>query len=328
VALEGRHGLRMPHAHEKIRSSPITLHTHAVWPHPERAVARGEMIRVRRGVFATAREWSALAPWDRYLARVHAVAIIHPDAVFSHESAAALQGLPVFRDPRTVHVLSDAAGTARTAAGIRVHITRDHRLLSEAGGLVLTEPIETTIDLARGRHPALALAVADAALRGDALMDVATLLACNEARLSSRGRARARGPLSKACSAAESPLESVSRAAIEWLGFPEPQLQVPFGDDRADFWWPHERIAGESDGDLKYDGRFGDPLELLRARRRRDDRLRMHARDVVHWSWNDVVGADALRAMLMRAGLPLVRPESTAQLASMRRMLTADGAPL
>ncbi len=63
----------------------------------------GRYIRVRAGVYAPRAEWDRLKPWERYLARVHAYALVNPDAVFSHESAAALLGLPLFGEPRDIH---------------------------------------------------------------------------------------------------------------------------------------------------------------------------------------------------------------------------------
>ena len=241
-----------------LRRSPIALSRPANLPHPERAVSRGDAVRVRRGVYADAAEWRALAPWDRYLAEVHAVAMTRPDAVFSHESAAVLSGLPVFGRPEFVHVLDEPYARARGSAGVRTHTTHGERRLMELGGLILTAPCETAVDIARSRHPAAALAVADAALRADPLLTVDTLRGCNESRISSRGRARAREPLAGADGAAESPLESVSRAAIGWLGFAKPMLQVSFPDgsgseDRCDFWWPGVGVVGESDGDIKLD---------------------------------------------------------------------------
>ena len=58
------------------------------------------LVRVRHGVYADRLRWDALEPWERYLARVHAVAVVSPHTVFALESAAALWGMPVFGEPR------------------------------------------------------------------------------------------------------------------------------------------------------------------------------------------------------------------------------------
>ncbi len=309
-------------------SSPVPLMRSRQIPHPERALARGELVLVRRGVYAPAPAWRDSSPWDRYLARVHATALVYPDAVFCHDSAAALHGLPVFGDPGIVHVLQDPAITTGTIAGVRIHASAVPREVSDLDAVAVTSPAETAVDIARTRQPALALSVADAVLRLDPRMTVERLVAVNESRASSRGRRQARWPLQRATPLAESTLESISRAAVEWLGYPEPELQHWFTSasgerDRADMWWPGARVVGEADGDLKYDGRFGDPLLLLRARRRRDARLREHVRGVAHWAWDEVVAFPALRGILSGAGLRRIRPEDTARLLELRRALTA-----
>ena len=309
-------------------ASPVPLVHARELPRPTRAVRNGELVSVRRGIYAPASAWHRLAPWDRYLARVLAVAMTHPEAVFSHESAAALEGLPILGDPIVVHVLARRGETARLGSGIRTHTAADDREILESGGILRTSARELTVDIARSRHPGYALAVADAALRADESLSVEALVATNEARSTSRGRRLARWPLHRADGAAESTLESLSRVVIEWLGFPEPALQQWFVSsdgtrDRGDFAWLEAGVVGESDGDLKYDGSSGEPLRLLRDRRARDARLREHVRSVTHWSWDDVSDPPRFGRLLQSAGLRPVAPEATAQLFSLRRLLHA-----
>ncbi len=282
---------------------------------------------VRRGIYASAAQWAALAPWDRYLTRVHAVAMLWPDAVFCHESAAALQGMPVFGDPFVVHIIAGPQATSGVSGGIRVHTARATRELHDLDGLMTTTPVETAVDLARSRHEVVGLSVADAALRADPTASVEMLVARNEARASSRGRRHARWALHRANAESETVLESASRAAIEWLGCPEPLLQrrfltPPDHEDRSDFWWPGVRVVGEADGDLKYDGRFGDAPPLLRARRTRDARLRRHARNVAHWGWSDVAEFPSLDGILHGAGIVRTFGRDTARLSGMRQVMS------
>lgn len=314
-----------------IQPAPIPLLRARSIPHPERAMQRGELIRVRRGVYAPAMLWRALAPWERYLARVHAVAQMYPGAVLSHESASVLWGGPVFGDPQTVHVLVGPHDTSRWGGGVRAHRSTADRILVEAEGVVLTSIADTAVDLARHRHPAAALASADHALRIDELLSADSLLGVNEARASSRGRRRARWALSRATHLAETTLESVSRAVIEWLGFPAPTLQAMFRasnghGDRADFFWPDADLVGEADGDLKYDGRFGDPTDVLRRQSQRDHRMREHVRAIAHWGWTDAVTVGPLRSILRSGGLQPVVPENTAELAALRQHLFRESA--
>lgn len=303
-------------------TSPIPLILARDAPHTTRAVRAGELVPVLRGVYAPAADWTRLAPWERHLARVHALVLLRPDDPACLESAAALHGLPIFGDPGTVHVIASADATSRLIGGVQTHTTRDAREIGTVGGALLTGLVDTVIDIARVRHPAIALATADAALRRDPSLTVEALVAANESRSSTRGRRHARWALHRASALPESPLESIDRAVIEWLGFPEPELQVHIGDDRVDKWWADRAVAGESDGDLKYDGRFGDPLTALRERHRRDARLFRHgARAVPHWGWSEALAADPLDSLLRSAGLRPIRPREHAPLFALQRTL-------
>jgi hypothetical protein len=292
--------------------------------HSTRSVRRGEVLQINRGVYALRDEWTRLAPWEQYVTRVKAHALWHPDDVLCLESAAALGGLPVIGGSHDIHVLGSRAATTRRAVGVRVHTaSSDDRRIVERDGIRLTSVADTCIDIARSRHAAVALAVADAAVTCDAALRPIDLVAMNEDRASSRGRRHARWPLHRADPGAESALESLSRACVEWHGFADPELQVRFGSgDRADLWWPSHAVVGEADGHLKYDGRFGDAVDALRAREERDRRLRgCGVRAVVHWTWDDIVHPTSLSAMLRRAGLPVLAPPDEGRLASLRRIL-------
>lgn len=305
--------------------APVDLIPRTRWPHVDRLFAKGLVVRVVRGVYAPTAAWSELASGERYLARVHAVALTHPSVVFSHESAAALWGLPVLGDPGTIHLLDDDQGTSRSCGGIRVHTTAAVRDVIELGGFLVTRPMTTAVDIARRRHPVAGLAVADAVLRRNPAASVAQLIADNESRPSSRGRRHARWSLERATAAAESPLESISRAAIEWLGFPKPALQAEFNVAgrlrRVDLWWEHTRTIGEADGDIKYDGRFRDPAQTIRDEKDRDRELRRAAAGIAHWGWRDVAAVAPLRESLLQAGLRPIDPPDVAQLTQMQRAL-------
>jgi hypothetical protein len=292
----------------------------------DREAAAGRLALVRPGVYAPLAPWHALAPWDRYLARVHAVALTRPEAVFCLESAAALLGLPVFGEPPFVHVLSSTA-TSRESAGIRTHSTSEAREVVDIGGILVTAPIEVAVDTARARHAALALAAADAVLRADPTASVEQLVARNESRATSRGRRRARWALHRADAQAQSPLESVSRAVIEWLGFPPPELQAvvttALGEYALDMLWRHVRLGGETDGRVKYDGRYGDPAQVVWDEKRREDELRRHLADLARWGWPELREPMTLRRILMAGGLQPIAAMRTDELFSLRAALFA-----
>lgn len=296
---------------------------------PDVALRRGDIVRVHRGVYAPALAWSALAPWERYLARVHAVALQMPDAVFALESAAALRGIPLVGEAADVHILRPADGTSRQAERVRIHTRRGGVEITDEGGILTTGPIETAVAFARVRNPALALNVADATLRSHPDLTPEVLVAHNELAPSSRGRRLARWALHRADPRAETTLESLSRAAIEWLGFASPELQwlVHGGGvaaDRADFAWPDVGAVGEADGMLKYDGRFGDPVRAVQDEKRREDRIRRRVHGFARWGWADVREPERLGAVLDAAGVRRERTPDALALHALARTLRSS----
>lgn len=279
--------------------------------------------RVRHGVYTWAADWAVLPPWDRYLARVHAYALVRPDAVFSYESAAALTGLPLFGEPRDIHI-TDTRRTSSTRFGdVCVHTTDQPRAPSSIAGLATTTVADTVLDLVRVLPPAFGLAVADAALRQAELRDASALAQVAAHARGRQGRARAVWVLERADALVESPAESVSRAVIEWWGFERPELQTIFRyegvTDRADFYWRRVHLIGECDGDAKYDD--ADPREVKRrvmAEKTRENRLRRHDNGMTRWGWSEALQAQPLRDRLLLAGLTPVQRPQPAMLATLR----------
>lgn len=305
---------------------PIELFRRQDSPHADRHVRAGRWVAVTHGVYVEATAWSALAPWERYLTRVHATSSRWPDAVFTREAAAALRGYPVFGEPLHVHVAATPERTSRAVSGARVHTARRLPDFDEIGGLLVATPRETVVDIARSTHHAIGLAVASAAMRAHPDLDADALRATNAARLSSRGRRHAIWVFDRATATLESTLEAVSLAVVEWLGFPAPELQHTFvgehveGDLRTDFWWRDAAAAGEADGDKKYRDR--DAVAVLAERRERDARLLGRGvRATAHWGWFDATNVDPLRAALLAAGLRQQGPEDVLELRSMKRLL-------
>ncbi len=296
-----------------VLACPIPLLRARTVSRPGILVARGELVVVKYGVYAPATLWRDLAPWDRYLARVHAAALTMPGLVFSHESAAVLLGLPIFGEPSDVHVLRDPAATSRQLVGAaNPHRRRATRNGHVGGGLQLTSLAETTVDVARSRHRAIGLAVVDAALRSDSALRVEQLVAMNEARASSRGRRHARWSLHRGNPAAARALESISRAVVEFLGFAEPELQrIPFDLDGrryfVDCFWPDAQIVGEADGRENTAGRTATPAAPCTTRSSGTDSIRRVVKGFARWGWADVRDPTRLRRILVAAGL---RPES------------------
>lgn len=115
---------------------------------------------------------------------------------------------------------------------------------------------------------------------------------------------------------AESPGESVARAAVFEAGFVVPELQHVLTDSdgtmRLDFWWPTVRVAGEFDGRIKYSPEFVpgvDPSEVVWREKRREDRVRRQADGVVRLVWSDLSNRGRLISLLESAGVPRRRAE-------------------
>lgn len=280
-------------------------------------------VRVRPGVYAPAEDWQALRPWERYLARVHAFALAHPDAVFCLESAAVLLGLPIFGEPTDVHVFDPRRDRGRRCGDVSVHEGENGKAVVGVGGLLVTSVADTTLDLLRVLPPAFALAVGDAAARHpgaasspDALRSIA------DAQTNRRGRGRLEWVLPRIDARSESVGESVSRAVIEWCGYPAPRLQQTFryegAEDRSDFFFPEERVIGEADGYGKYLSGASAAPRRLRDEKTREDRLRRHVRGFARWDYADAMRATPLDEKLARAGVRRIRPPQPALLATLR----------
>jgi hypothetical protein len=238
------------------------------------------------------------------------------------ESAAALLALPLFGEPRDIHLL-DPGGKSRRFGDVVVHATEDDLDFVTIGGVTTTSFIDTAVALTRVLPPAFALATADTALRLLARRGVTLdFVALGRERSSSRGRRQLEWVNARATAASESAGEAVSRAVIEWLGFDEPEPQVEFDyegfHDRCDFYWRRKRTIGESDGYGKYDA---DDAEAAKAHfiseKVREDRLRRHEDAFARWDWADTMRATPLGDKLQRAGLTAQRPPQQALLATL-----------
>ena len=96
------------------------------------------------------------------------------------------------------------------------------------------------------------------------------------------------------------------------LGFPAPELQVPFYDERGfigcvDFYWRHLGLVGEFDGHVKYRnavylrGRL--PEEVVIAEKQREDRIRRVTKGFVRWDWRTAMDRAALAERVRPFGL-------------------------
>jgi hypothetical protein len=265
-------------------------------------VERGEVVQVRRGVYAD-EPFTGDHKLDHIIRARAAALLLSDNKVFSHQTAGVLHGLPVWR-PRLVRV----AVTRHGRSGGR----RDANLILRAAplpetditmvdGLPVTTLARTAADLARDLPLMWALPVLDSALR----------LGLEREELKAQEKAVARWPgvrtfkaaLRLADAAAESPGESISRVVFHRLGIPPPLLQQDIFHSetgkflgRPDFCWPELRIVGEFDGKVKYScGADDEKLEdIVMREKRREHELRADAWEVIRWVWAELFEPQAI----------------------------------
>ena len=284
----------------------------------------GRAKRMRRGVFTTAGHWAGLTPRQKHLAEIRAVTLTRAvDPVISHQSAAAIWGIPLAEDwPATVHVLAPPASAARSKNGVTVHraevVEGD---VVEHDGMLVTSPARTLVDVARTTRFANAVVAIDYALNPQRAargvhVTAAVLQEQLHASSSVRGQVRATRAIGFARPNADNPGESLSRVAIYELGFPDPVLQTPHRNPRGgfyytDFEWPTFRMIGEFDGRGKYlkeeflRGRT--PGQAVVEEKIREDHLRAEGNGMARWGPSDVRHRQSLFRILTAAGLPVVR---------------------
>ena len=312
-------------ADRAILTSPLPLVRSRLSREIGSASDRASLVRVRRGVYTDAAGYRRLPGWQRYAVRVHAFAAQHPDTALALEAAAVIHGLPWFGEAAMIHVHDPDRTHSGHFGDVLVHTSEAHRSLVRVGGLLVTSMLDTVVDLVRVLPHAQALAVLDSALssaQGGSLR-LAEIRECASARPGTRGTRRERWAWERADPRSESPAESISRTVIEWWGFEAPDLQRTFRyegvEDRVDFFFASRGVIGEVDGWGKY--RFEDPeraAELLRAEKRREDRLRRHRHPFARWELGDAWRADPLRMALSAAGVPRIRPAEIMMLGTLQ----------
>lgn len=235
----------------------------------ERLVDDDILMRVRRGVFAPSAAWSELRAEGRMVVAARAwqmSAGVEP--VFSHITAAAIHGLPVFRAGSTaVHTVipeprkGAAPGVVRHRGSVDAGLIRIH-------GLVVTDVGRTMADTARAFTAETSISVADAALRAVSVdhdhprVMLLRQRAWEAAASFPRGADRSQRLIEFADPRAQLPGESVSRLYLVRLGFAAPRLQVMVEGPNGrrffvDFGLDDVHAFGEFDGDAKYtDARY------------------------------------------------------------------------
>ena len=240
------------------------------------AVGAGALTVLRRGIVVPTDAWRTAEIADRRRWAVEAALLAFPAGCASHDSAARLHGPPEW--------------------------------ILTAGGLRMTDLVRTSIETAAGRSLRGALVVIDAAMRlaaaehaGSSAVRAAVIDPAVVGALRVRWRyavgayaghrwvTTVRQAVELADPAAESVLESLSRAAMIENAVPQPRCGVPLvGDDGRTYWvdfcWDRFGLIGEADGLAKYD----DPSAHLREKHRQEA-LRARGWEFVRWGFAHVL---------------------------------------
>ena len=271
-----------------------------------RAVDRGELIRLAKGMYALAADYTAP---ELYRLRVLATAR-SCSGVISHESAAVLLDVPYLRPARKdVHLTVERTHGGGRRPGIHVHprpLIADE--IVDMDGMRVTSRVRTPIDVAMTGDLIRGVAAIDAVRSvprfpkpsDPAPVPLSTLSECLDRLGRRRGSAICRRALALSVDCSGSPGESWSRVLIHAWGMPMPRLQTPFdfGGRQvfADFEWGS--LIGEFDGKGKYGISDGERAAALEAEKDRHALFVGAGFEVVRWDWDDLLNDALLRNKL------------------------------
>lgn len=272
-----------------------------------RACQAGQLIRFRYNSYTTADLWRS---WDQVTrCKAHHVGVLKNsnNYVLSHSSAALWWGAPLLTLPQKVWVSTSGEG-ARSRGLIKVSGGRpdvcENSVFHE--GAMLTDPLQTVLDCARVLPLLDALCVADFMLhqRHVPASDLEKSLKVTVGR----GARTARGLAELMSGAAESPAETIARYRIAQWGFARPREQAELVCEgrlyRPDFLWEEEKVILEVDGEVKYDGTYGDSREVIQREHRRQRAIEHLGYRVVRVRWRDLMDRpQRVRQWLLDAGL-------------------------
>ena len=282
-----------------------------------RALRRGDLISPARGVFALPEIWGELEPRPREWQKLQALAILHPDWVFSHTSAAVLHGLYVSnRLLGPVHIAVDRNSWSRSTGAVKRHIVENDTPVRIVHATT-TSLGRTAFDCMRTYDFRNALAIADSTLRFGGITQNVLTDALDTFSRRNEGAWRATRIAEWANPLSENGGESIARAVMIEEGFKVPELQVwisnptdPDDEYRVDFFWALRdgNVAGELDGHEKYrnpkmtGGR--DVVDVLADERLRESRLTGANAKVLRFSYGQVMKPKEFHHLLLSYGVP------------------------
>lgn len=282
-----------------------------------KALQRGDLVSPARGVYALPDVWDKLKPRPREWQKLQALAMLHPNWVFAHTSAAVLHGLYVSnRLLGPVHITIERNSWSRSTASVVRHIVEKDTPV-HIGHAMTTSLTRTAFDCLRTYDFRCALAIADSTLRFGNIQQNVLIDAFGTFDGRNAGAWRATQIAKWANPLSENGGESIARAVMIEEGFRVPELQVlipsatdPNDEYRVDFFWGLRSgdVAGELDGREKYrnpemtGGR--DVVDVLADERLRESRLTGTNVKVLRFSYGQVMKPKEFHHLLLSYGVP------------------------
>lgn len=301
---------------------------------------KGELIRLRRGIYVKFEDWKELNSRERYgLWAMSFQCLTGIPPTFCHASAALVWGLWIVGTPRRLHVVTESIDGGRSRNTIVRHRGSLTTGVLRCGPVLVTDKLTTTMHLITTLRFPYAVAVCDSSRRATPERDrvntfttaegpqgeyrecswstdapqglpllVSDLLAQAELLPSKAARDRATAVINFSSAVSGSAGESLSRAKMHELHFPEPELQQKFvlrdgSNAFVDFWFKEQQTVGEFDGLGKYlRGDWGGGLSLekrILAEKRREDQIRAQGVRFVRWTWNEMMDSAGFQLSLI-----------------------------
>jgi very-short-patch-repair endonuclease len=260
-----------------------------------RALATGDLVRLRRGVYALgplpARSRHLLSNGQLdlgYLAATRAV-VLSLDGVADRRTAALLWGMDQLVEPTHVECRVGRSQRRVSMKGVDVRVSvATGFVLHPAGGLdpvPVTTAVDTVLDCAMARPMLEAVVIADSALRVGCVSLDDLVAGASERR--GPKTARLRRLLALMDPDSGSVLESMLRFLLVTNGLhPVSQFTVHRGKQvvgRFDFCFEAARLIVECDG-----RRWHDPEDVRRKDRHRDNALQRLGWRILRFDWNEV----------------------------------------
>lgn len=234
----------------------------------QRRCQRGELFRLRAGIYIPADSYHRARPWEKFEVAALAAGMARPSNVLVGKAAAAVWGVPFGEIPDSVELGGNPGAAEHRDPGLTFRSLvplpelPPHRLRAPFSAVRVTSLAQTLLDLPRWHGVATGVIALDHCLHHHRI---------HRARLEGllpefagrHGISQAQRSLQLAHPAAESPRESALRIRMWEAGLPAPHVQAVICDERGtqlgrtDFFYPDHSLGVEYDGQAKYQAAFG-----------------------------------------------------------------------